>query len=358
MSCKTSHRAIVHLDLDAFYCSVEILKNPFLKNKPIVVGGIPENRGVVAAASYSARTFGIHSAMPTAQALTLCSHLIVLPPNFKLYRIYSKIVMGFLKQIASKFQQISIDEAYVDLTDDIENWNDMIPIAKKLQKKIISDVGLSASLGLATSKLVAKVASDYKKPGGFTIVSPGQEKKFLGMLNVRDIPGIGKITAKKLEKMNIKKVTDFYSADAMVIRKVFGSQGAAMLQWANGIDTSVVSGYSIRKSISTEHTFSNDINSIDNLRKILRKMSDELGKSLTDMGMMGKRISIKLRYFNFETISRQKSLIEQTADPDLIYDISCHLLDTNYKRDKPVRLVGIRIANLVHHQNQLTLFDK
>jgi DNA polymerase-4 len=358
MERKTSHRAIVHFDLDAFYCSVEILKNPFLKNKPVVVGGIPENRGVVAAASYLARSFGIHSAMPMARALTLCPQLIVLPPNFKLYRTYSMIVMGLLKETASKFQQISIDEAYIDLTDDIENWNDMIPIAKKLQKKIIGNVGLSVSLGLATSKLVAKVASDYKKPSGFTVVPPGKEKKFLEVLNVRDIPGIGQQTAKKLEKMNITKVADFHSADERIIRKVFGSQGAAMLQWANGIDTSVVSDHSIRKSISTERTFSKDIDSVDYLRKKLRKMSDELGHSLKDKGMMGKRISIKLRYFNFETISRQKSLAEPTAESNLIYDISCQLLDAHYNRDIPVRLIGVGITNLVHEQNQLTIFDK
>ena len=203
-----TRRAIIHLDLDAFFCSVEVLKNPKLSGKPIVVGGQPDKRGVVAAASYPARKFGIHSAMPMSRAVKLCKDLIIIPHGFKSYKTYSMIVMKILEQETDLLEQISIDEAFMDVSSRISKWEDVVQVSKSLQNKIAVNIGLSNSIGVATNKMIAKIASDFDKPNGMTVVPPGEEKSFLASMAPQKISGIGPKMAEKLKELNAGEITN------------------------------------------------------------------------------------------------------------------------------------------------------
>nr|MBC8400223.1 DNA polymerase IV [Candidatus Neomarinimicrobiota bacterium] len=237
---KTQPRAIIHVDLDAFFCSVEVLQDPSLKDKPLVVGGKSDQRGVVAAASYPARKFGIHSAMSMYQAEKRCPDLIIKPPRFKAYKTYSRIVMGILRNASPVIQQVSVDEAYLDLTQQIEQWSRAESKLRAVQRKISRDIGLSASVGLGTNKMIAKIASDLEKPNGFTIVPPGTERTFLEPLLVNKIPGIGPKTVNKLAGLKVKTVKDLVQVSEIELAEKFGKWGRDMYRWARGIDDRIV----------------------------------------------------------------------------------------------------------------------
>ncbi len=353
----TQNRAVIHLDLDSFYCSVEILNHPDYKNKPIVVGGTPENRGVVASASYEARKFGIHSAMSSYKAQMLCNTLVIVPPNFKQYRKFSRIVMAIANKESDIFEQVSIDEAYLDVTDRINKWDEAIAIGEKLKLKIQASIGLTASFGIGTNKLIAKVASEYSKPNGFKVVYPGEEAAFLAPLHVSSIPGIGKNTEMLLVKMIITKVRDIYRCDRNKLIKVFGKNGSRMIQLARGIDNSPVNTITTRKSISSELTFKSDIKSLSVLEDNLKILVQKISKEMKAKNISGRIITVKIRYYDFETINRQYSMQNSTNDNETIYSIAKKLLIENVNDKKPVRLIGIGIKDLNNYELQLKIFN-
>jgi len=350
------HRAIVHLDLDAFYAAVEMLENPELADKPILVGGRPETRGVVATASYAARAYGIHSAMPMYRAVRLCPDAIVLSPRFDLYRAYSRRVMTILYDASPLLERVSIDEAYLDVTAQVSEWQEAVEIARRLQERVQAEVGLSASLGVATNKLVAKVASDHDKPAGLTVVHPGEEATFLAPLPVQVLWGIGPVTAEKLDRMGVTTVGDLAGISQELLLARFGDYGRAMAERARGIDRRLVVTANERKSVSREMTFSRDLREMKVLKKHLWHLSQGVARRLERAGVVAGTIAIKLRYDNFETLSRQMSLDVPADDAVRVYRAALVLLDQTWERDRAVRLLGVGADHLTLPTGQLPLF--
>jgi len=357
MMDDNSVRAIIHLDLDAFFCSVEVLKNPKLSGKPIVVGGQPEQRGVVAAASYPARKFGIHSAMPMSRAKRLCKDLIILPHNFKSYKTYSMIVMKILEQESDLVEQISVDEAFMDVTSRISDWDEAVDIAKALQNKLAANIGLSASLGVATNKMISKIASDFEKPNGLTVVPPGEEKSFLAPLKPQKISGIGPKMAEKLAEMNVQTIRDLSKIPVNILEAKFGKIGTVMAQWAKGIDDRPIQVSREIKSISNERTFAKDVSSQNELILILTQLSEKVAQRLIDKKLSAKRVFIKLRYYDFDTHTAQKSLSDPIDSIDTITDVVKELFIYSWANKKPIRLLGVGVSNFEDEEtSQVELF--
>ena len=348
-------RAIIHLDMDAFFAAVEVLDNPDLADKPVVVGGRPEERGVVAAASYPARAFGVRSAMPMARALRLCPRAVILPPRHDTYRTYSRQVMAILRETSLLVEQMSVDEAYLDLTDQVGEWEEAVEIARHLQARVRDEIGLSSSLGVATNKLVAKVASDRDKPGGLTVVHPGEEAAFLAPLPVRVLWGVGPVTAQKLTEMGVATVGELAGVgeEGLIVR--FGKHGAEMARQARGIDERPVITEHERKSISQETTFTRDLRSADALKRQLWRLSRGVARHLKRTELAAGTVAIKLRYADFTTITRQMRLAVPTDDEREIYRAALVLLRRGWERGRAVRLLGVAARNLCPPVGQLPL---
>lgn len=349
-------RVIVHLDLDAFFAAVEVLEHPELAGKAVLVGGRPEERGVVASASYPARAFGVHSAMPMARALKLCPEAVVLPPRHHLYRDYSRQVMGILREASPLMEQMSIDEAYLDLTDRVTVWDEGIEIARGLQRRVKEEIGLSASLGVATNKLVAKVASDRDKPGGLTVVRPGEEAAFLAPLPVRVLWGVGPVTAAKLAEMGVHTVGELAQLSEEVLRARFGIHGAEMARRARGMDTRPVVTEHEAKSVSQERTFTRDLRDAEALKQQLWRLSQGVSRRLKRAGLAAQTVAIKLRYADFTTLTRQMTLMAPTDDERVIYRAALVLLSRVWQRGQPVRLLGVAGRRLCPPVGQLPLW--
>ena len=349
-------RAIVHLDLDAFFAAVEVLENPDLAGKPVLIGGRPEERGVVATASYPARVFGIRSAMPMYRALKLCPDAIVLPPRHRLYREYSRRVMAILHQASPLVEQVSIDEAYLDLTGQVTVWDEGIEVSRDLQRRVRKEVGLSASLGVATNKLVAKVASDREKPGGLTVVRPGEEAAFLAPLPVRVLWGVGPVTAGKLAGMDVTTVGELAQVPERELQRRFGKHGLAMAWHARGQDERpVVTEHEI-KSVSQETTFARDVIDAEMLRRQVWQLSQGVAQRLKKAGLAAGTVAIKLRYADFATLTRQMTLTVPTDDEREIYRAALALLKRAWHRGRPVRLLGVTGRHLSPPAGQLALW--
>ena len=348
-------RAIIHLDLDAFYAAVEALEDPELAGKPVIVGARPEHRGVVASASYEARALGVHSAMPSSRALALCPDAIVVPPRHNLYRDYSRKVMAILREASPLVEQMSIDEAFLDVTRQVAAWEEAVEVARGLQRRVREEVGLSASLGVATNKLLAKVASDQDKPGGLTVVRPGEEEAFLAPLSVRVLWGVGPVTAQKLARMGVTTVGDLARLAEERLQANFGQQGQAMARQARGIDSRPVVTEHEVKSVSQERTFSRDLANLEALEEQLRRMSEGVARRLTKSELAAGTVAIKLRYADFTTLTRQMSLAVPTDDEEVIYQAARNLLHGVWQQGRPVRLLGVAGRHLGPPVGQLPL---
>jgi DNA polymerase-4 len=350
-------RAILHIDLDAFFAAVEILENPALAGLPVLVGGRPSERGVVAAASYPARAFGCRSAMPMGQALKLCPQAIVLPVRHSLYRQYSRRVMALLHALTALVEQVSIDEAFLELTGQIAAWEELIEIARRLQGQVREEIGLSASLGVATNKQVAKVASDFDKPGGLTVVRPGQEAAFLAPLPARALWGVGPVTAARLAGMGVHTVAELASLPDAALAAAFGRHGPELGSRARGVDDSPVVAEHVRKSISQERTFDRDIAELRPLKQHLWRMSQAVAGYLRGRELAGGVVAIKLRYSDFTTLTRQMTLPQPSDDAVEIYRAALTLLERAWEVGRPVRLLGVGAHQLSQPSRQLSLFD-
>lgn len=350
-------RAILHLDLDAFFAAVEILEDRSLADKPVVVGGRPEGRGVVATASYRARTFGIHSAMPTYRALQLCPELVIVSPRHDVYRRYSHDVMTLVREAAPLVEQTSVDEAYLDLTSVVGAWDEAVERARVLQDRVRDEVGLTASLGVAQNKLVAKVASDRRKPGGLTVVRPGEEAVFLAPLPVRVLWGIGSVTAQRLAAMGVTTVGELARVPEAELRTRFGNHGAAMARHAQGIDGRPLVTERETKSVSQERTFVRDLARLTALKHHLWRLSQGVAHRLHRAELAAGTIGIKVRYADFRTVTRQMSLMEHTDDEKQIYRTALVLLERAWEAGRAVRLLGVAASQLDPPTGQLSFWQ-
>jgi len=353
---------IFHVDMDAFFVSVEELFDPSLKGKPVVVGGRPDQRGVVSAASYAARKFGVHSALPLRTAYERCPQAIFVEGHPERYREYSKKVYQVLKSFTPQVEMASIDEAYLDLTGAERLHGPPFRAAHALHQRMREATGLNCSIGISTSRMVSKVCSDQAKPNGILWILPGQEARFLAPLSVRRIPGVGKVTEKNLNALGIKKVGDLAALDEDFLAERFGKWGLALAGKARGRDAGawfdgVIGGYEDPKSISHEHTFDQDTADREQLDPMFTRMTEMVARRLREQGLYARTVQIKLRYSNFSTFTRARTLDHAThLDSELVPVV--HGLFKHNWTGKPIRLIGVYAQSLEHHEGQLSLLDR
>jgi len=334
--------------MDAFYASVEQRDDPALRGKPVAVGGRPETRGVVAAASYEARAFGVRSAMPMARAVRLCPQLQIVHPDFERYRQVSRQVMELLRACTPLVEPLSLDEAYLDVTEN--NWREPLAtnVAKRLKREIFETTQLTASAGVAPNKFLAKIASGYRKPDGLTVIAPERVESFLQDLPVEVLWGVGPVTAKKLRAVGIEKLVQVRSADMELLRRTVGSLTDWLRQLSFGDDPRPVTPDRESKSSSTENTYAEDLRDLDKMRDELDRMARENADWLVRRKLEARTITIKVRYsVGFVTVTRSHTLSRATADADVIASWAKDLLAKTDAGQRPVRLLGVRVAGLV-----------
>jgi DNA polymerase-4 len=348
-------RKILHVDLDAFFCSVEEKLNPELRGRPFIVGGTPDGRGVVASASYAARKYGVRSAMPTAQALRRCPELLIVHSRHGDYGKESHLVMDILRGAAPVVEQISIDEAFMDVSDDPTPGEE---IARRLQTEIQTRHDLPTSWGVATNKLVAKIATEVGKPRGLIVVPPGGEAAFLAPLPVDMLWGVGPKTQNKLAGEGISLIGHLALLGPARLQELFGERGPELAARARGSDDSPVVAERDPRSMSNETTFARDVSDEYRLKQTLRSLSDELGRRLRDEGLAGWTVRIKLRWPDFRTLTRQARLTQPTDQDGEIYRVALDLFMNTWSRGRAVRLLGVGVSELGPKLRQLSLFER
>jgi DNA polymerase-4 len=355
-------KTIFHVDMDAFFVSVEELFDPSLKGKAVVVGGRPNERGVVSAASYEARRFGVHSAMPLRTAYKMCPHAVFVDGHPDRYRDYSHRVHEILERFSPVVEMASIDEAYLDMTGTERLHGPPLRAAHALHQAMKDATRLNCSIGIARSRLVAKIASDQAKPNGVLWVLPEREAAFLAPLDVRKVPGVGKVTEKNLHAMGLRKVGDLAGLDEQFLESRFGKWGLALAGKARGLDaggwfdTEIGAGGD-PKSVSHEHTFNQDTPDVEVLESTLARLSEMVGRRLREYRLHARTVQLKLRYSDFDTITRARSLERPTQLDTELFDRIRALFHRNWKRGAPVRLLGVHASSFEHRQEQLGLMD-
>jgi DNA polymerase-4 len=342
-----SMRRIVHLDMDAFYASVEQRDDPRLRGRPVAVGGSPEGRGVVAAASYEARAFGVRSAMPMARAVRLCPELCIVPPDFSKYKQVSERVMAILRSCTDLVEPLSLDEAYLDVTQNRWGMSYASLVAKELKRRIREETACTASAGVAPNKFLAKIASGWRKPDGLTVISPERVERFLHELPVDALWGVGPVTAERLRKVGIAKVVDIRTADPELLRKTVGSLAEWLQRLSYGDDPRPVVPHRAAKSASSETTYAEDLQDMERIREELARLARETAEWLEGRRLAGRTVTIKVRYADFTTVTRSHTLSRATADPDVISSWATELLHRTQAGRRPVRLLGTRVNGLV-----------
>ncbi len=330
--------------MDAFFASVEQRENPSLRGKPVVVGGSPEGRGVVSAASYEARRYGVRSAMPMRTALARCPRAIRVAPHFGLYEDVSRQVMTIFREEADLVEPLSLDEAFLDVTSRVSGENPPERIAANLKARVKAETGLTLSVGAATSKVVAKIASDMDKPDGLTIAPPGSERAFLAPLPVGKLWGVGPKTAARLRSEGIETIGDLAAKPDDWWPKRFGKTGAYMSRLARGLDDSPVAPRRERKSVSAETTVASDTGDPDALYELADQLSQRVGRRLASAGLKGRTVKLKLRLADFTTFTRQATLPEPVSSPEDIALASATLLRSELRPGREFRLVGVGVS--------------
>jgi DNA polymerase IV len=348
-----SPRHIAHFDLDSFFVSVEILNDPSLKGKPVLVGG--SDRGVVAACSYEARKFGIHSAMPMKQAKQLCPQAIVVGGTRGEYSRYSRWVTDIIASKVPLFEKASIDEFYIDLTG-MEKFFGVSKYTKELRRLITKETGLPISCGLSSGKLISKIATNEAKPNGFLEIPRGKEKDFLWPLPIGKIPGVGKNTEQQLKNFGIYKIEDIAKTGIDVMEKYFGKWGESLWRKSNGIDNAGIETGWEQKSMSHENTFEQDYRDIEFLHSEIVRLTEKTSYSLREDDMLTGCITVKIRYSNFETTSRQETIDYTSLDDKLIAKAK-DLFNKSWQKGRPVRLLGVRFSQLIPFTMQMSLFE-
>ncbi len=347
---------LAHLDLDAFFAAVEELENPELRDRPLVVGGDPRSRGVVSTANYAARRYGIHSAMSAAEALRRCPTAVFLRPRHALYRQYSRVVWDTIAEMVPRLERTGIDEGYLDLGTVVSDFTRARAVASAIQTAVRGRTSLTCSLGVGTSKVVCKIASDRRKPGGITVVPPGTEAQFLAPLAIRLLPGVGPRAEERLRRGGIETIGSLAALDDATLRTLVpGSLGPLLRDRARGIDSRDLELELEPVSISAEDTFPRDVTDRERLHEEVRRLAQLVAERLSSSGLSGRTVTAKLRYSDFSIRTRSTTLPSAIDEPGVIGDVACGLLDRGL-RDRPgaLRLVGVGVSGLSPYR-QLTL---
>jgi len=333
--------------MDAFYASVEQRDNPSLRGKPVAVGGDPSQRGVVAAASYEARAFGVRSAIPMARAVRLCPSLVIVRPDFARYRAASNAVFELFRAVTPLVEPLSLDEAYLDVTENA--WGEALGrvVAQRLKLQIRETIGLTASAGVAPNKFLAKIASAWKKPDGLTVIPPERVEHFLQNLPVDALWGVGPVTAGRLRERGIARLIDVRAADEAALRDAVGSQTEWLRQLAAGIDDRPVVPNRAAKSCGNENTFSQDLTDLGDIRATIDEMARDDAAWLERKALVCRTVTIKVRYSDFTTVTRSHSQLPATRNPDLLAARARALLDRTEAGQRPIRLLGVSVHNLI-----------
>lgn len=351
-------RIILHVDMDAFYAAVEQRDLPELRGRPVIIGGTPQGRGVVATASYEARKFGVRSAMPAAQAVRLCPQGVFLRPDFRKYQAASEQVMDILARYSDRIEQVSIDEAFLDLTDRAADFAESERVARAIKRDIHDEVRLTASAGVGPNKFLAKLASDHHKPDGLVVIRPEAAQAFLAPLPVVRLWGVGPKTAACLEAAGLRTIGDVAAAPIDMLRRLLGGWGEVAHELARGLDDRPVETVREAKSASAEETFPKDLYDLAEMRRALARLSEGVSRRLRNDGAKARTLAVKVRFGSFHTITRQVSLSEPTDQVDTIRRKARELLDAVEKGEQGVRLLGVRATNLAREPGQLSLFDE
>ena len=346
-------RHILHADFDAFYTSVEQRDNPSLRGRPVVVGGSPESRGVVAAASYEARRYGIRSAMPMRTAMQRCPHAVRVRPRFDRYGEVSREVMAIFRETATLVEPLSLDEAYLDVTESVTPARTPALIAQALKARVKAELGLTISVGVATSKSVAKVASDMDKPDGLTVVSPGSEREFLAPLAADKLWGIGPKTSARLAAEGVHTIDDLASKGDEWLRKMLGRNGPHMRRLAKGKDDSPVVPSRVRKSVSAESTLAHDTDDAGFLQELVDQLSHRVGETLERRSLEGRTVKLKLRLSDFTTFTRQKTVSEPVGTAEELARAASALLRAELRPGRMFRLVGVGVSGFDNESDEV-----
>jgi len=343
--------------MDCFYAAVHMRDDPSLQGKPVVIGGRPESRGVVAAASYEVRRFGVHSAMPSSRARRLCPDAIFIPPDFRRYSRESEKIFAIYHEFTPLVQAVSIDEAYLDVTDHLGEAGSATAVAKEIRRRVREERGLTVSVGVGPSRLIAKIASDFDKPDGLTVVPPGKVQAFLDPLPVRRLHGVGPATEKALADLGARTVAELRALPVEILTERFGKHGRILSEFSRGIDDRPVETHRERKSLGTENTYSEDLTDFAAMEEEVERMARELAQSLARGGFAGCTVTLKLRYSDFTTLTRSRTFAVPVYDGEAIAGCAKDLLRRTEARSRPVRLLGVTASNLVRERiEQLWLF--
>ncbi|NOX33960.1 MAG: DNA polymerase IV [Deltaproteobacteria bacterium] len=335
---------ILHIDMDAFFAAVEQRDNPALKNRPVIVSG-NSKRSVVSTASYEARKFGIRSAMPVFMAKKKCGKLVIVPANIKKYRAASKKIMAILFHFSPLVEQVSIDEAYVDIKGCERLFGSPEEMARAIKRKIYTDLSLTSSIGIAPVKFLSKIASDMNKPDGLTIITKSNVKDFIFSLPIQKVPGVGKNTMKHMEKLKIKTLGDINKYTLPILTRKFGKMGQKLMELSKGIDLSKVETNNIRKSISSETTLPKDIFDFETVKDMILDRSQSVGKDLRKKNLVCKNVFIKLKFSDFSQITRSKKLADSICSSSAIFNEALALFK-KIRLKKKIRLVGVGVTSL------------
>ncbi len=355
---EQSAKAIIHLDMDAFYPAVEVLDDPALRGKPVIVGG-SSHRGVVSSASYEARKFGVHSAMSIVEARRRCADGVFLPVRMQRYKEISQAVFAIFERYTPLVEPLSIDEAFLDVSASMRLFGTPPEIAATIKRDVEHELGLTVSAGVAANKSVAKIASDHHKPDGLTVVKPGREQEFLNPLPIERLWGAGPTTCKSLRLLGVQTIGDLARLSTSVLTAKLGRQGEALHLLARGIDEREVEISLGLKSIGNEETFNEDIINADVARQKLLALATKVGGRLRHKATVGRTISLKVKYNDFKQITRSTTLIDPVDDGGAIYRLCCALLDKTEIGRRPIRLLGVTVSNLCDPAapRQQSLFD-
>lgn len=339
-------RAIIHIDMDAFYASVEQRDNPELKGKPVIIGGSVESRGVVSTASYEARKYGVHSAMPMAEAHRLCPDGVYLPVDMQKYRLVSHQIMDIFHRFTPEVEAISLDEAFLDVTASQKLFGTAEEIGREIKRLIKTELNLTASVGLSYNKFLAKLASDMDKPDGFYQIGPEELESKVWPLPVRRMMGVGGKTAQLLEEMGVRTIGQLAKMNMGLLEHILGKQGIMMYEVANGVDNRMVEPVRESKSVGRETTFPKDISERYVLETILFTLADDVCHTLRATNLKGRTVSIKIRYPDFRSITRAQTLDGYTSSFEPVFEAVKQLMEHNYKDGTPVRLIGVTVSGL------------
>lgn len=343
---QREQRFVLHIDLDAYYASIEQRDRPELHGKPIVVGGSPQSRGVVATCSYEARAFGVRSAMPARTAYRLCPQAIFLPPRFDVYRAVSQEIMAIFKSITPLVEPLSLDEAYLDATGVVRNLEEAVRLAQEIKRQIWEQTQLTASAGVSYCKFLAKIASDMHKPDGLTVISQQEASAFLETLPIEQFFGVGKVTAAKLQELGIQTGADLKHTGEEPLRGLFGKHGGQLYRYALGLDNRPVEPVRERKSIGKEITLERDLADRDQMEAILSSLAEQVERRLTDLGLVARTLSLKVRWSNFQLITRSVSRTQGFRSAREMLPVLRTLLSRLGSEKRSVRLLGVFVSHL------------